>query len=235
MGLLRIYQKLTVSRSEYEKIVVVEFEGWNPPRKLFVHEDLLNRSSPYLRKLVENGKIMLAASGWDTISLFYDMKKYVHFLYKSEVSLPEVVFDSSRHEEIISLVEDWIFALRVQDVSYCNAVMDKLIEKTFNNPHALLLTSQDVFVVDTGHYRETPLWRWYVDAVGGMVKVGDLDDTEPNKMTQPKFLVKDVLAKVLRRFEHPGSHHKKTLADRKQYHVSEETIKDVCQVWDSVE
>ena len=224
-----------MSRSEYEKIVVVEFEGWNLPRKLFVHEDLLNRSSPYLRKLVEDGKIVnFTAPYLETISAFHEMKKYVHFLYKSEVSYPEVV-EPFGYEVIMSLVEGWRFALELQDVSYCNAVMDKLIEKSIHVPQALLYTSGDVFVVDSRGYRETPLWRWFVDALGGAVRVSDLVDTEPNATTQPVLLVKDVLAKVLGRIEHPASHYKKTLADRKQYHVSEETIKDVWQAWDSVE
>lgn len=210
---------------------LVEIKSRDGLTSMWVHQDVISRSSLFMKTQLEKGTIVLMGEiklpGLDCYRLakLSELKDYIHWLYTGAVA-------NSFGNSCADLALQWKIGVWLRDLDYANAVMDKLIMREYDDAVTIFSGFED-------HLEEalqgSKLWHWAVDSIGAVASTANIGRLRAPLITTEihsgeDFLM-DVFMKMLSRIEDPENHQIPVIADREKYHLTMETFEDTRAVW----
>lgn len=198
---------------------------------MWVHRDVISRSSLFIKAQLEKGSVIVLGNGGnpDFEELFVPdlepLQEYIHWLYTGVVT-------NGIEDSCLRLVWEWKASLWLRDPDYANAVMDKLIMREYDN--GVTIFSGFEYHLEKA-LQGSKLWHWAVDSIGAVASTANLgmlgEPLMETEMECEEYFLMDVLMKVLSRIENPEDHQIPGMADREKYHLTKETIEDDREAW----
>lgn len=209
---------------------LVEIKSRDGLTGMWVHRDVISRSSLFIKAQLEKGPIVLLGEIEPQHSDAYFLAKvsvlkdYIHWLYTGAV-----VQGIGNTYDFTRLAWQWKIGIWLRDLDYANAVMDKLIvdEYMYDLKDKILFGLQ---LREEG-LRGSKLRDWVVDCIGAAASAANMGQVRHMDGFVEGRLFQDVLMKVLSRIEDPEKHQIPVIADREKYHLTMETLEDTRAVW----
>lgn len=209
---------------------LVEIKSRDGLTGMWVHRDVISRSSSFIKAQLEKGPIVLLGEielqRWDAYHLakVSVLNDYIHWLYTGAV-----VNGVGNKCDLTDFAWQWKIGTWLRDVDYANAVMDKLIvdEYMYDLENKIFFGCK----LRVQGLRGSKLWNWVVDCVGAAASAANMGAVQLVDDSVEGFFLQDVLIKVLSRIEDPQKHQIPVIADREKYHLTKETFEDTREVW----
>lgn len=198
---------------------------------MWVHRDVISRSSLFIKAQLEKGSVVLLGNGghgaFEEIfeSELEPLQEYIHWLYTGVVT-------NGIEDSCLRLFWEWKASLWLRDPVYANAVMDALIMREYDNEVTIFSGFEDHL---EKALQGSKLWHWAVDSIGAVASTANMGSLRApliyTEMECGDDFLMDVFMKVLSRIENPEDHQIPAMADREKYHLTKETIEDARKAW----